>query len=62
VLFSVQVSLIFVVVCVRLINLTFAMGNQNLWIVVLTGCLGYILPNPKLKISPLDSKTPTTLS
>jgi hypothetical protein len=51
VLFIFQVILIFVVVCVSLINLTLQWGNQNLWIVVLTGSLGYIMPNPKLKLS-----------
>ena len=51
VLFIFQVILIFVVVCVSLINLTLQWGNQNLWTVVLTGSLGYIMPNPKLKLS-----------
>jgi hypothetical protein len=51
VLFIFQVILIFVVVCVSLINLTLQWGNQNLWIVVLTGSLGYIMPNSKLKLS-----------
>ena len=50
VLFSFQVLLIFIVVCVSLLNLTFQWGNQNLWTVILTGSLGYIMPNPKLKI------------
>jgi hypothetical protein len=51
VLFTFQVLLIFVVVCVSLMNLSLQWGNQNLWTVVLTGSLGYIMPNPKLKIS-----------
>jgi len=50
ILFSVQVALIFVVVCTSLINLTFGYGNQNLWTVVLTSSLGYVMPNPKIKI------------
>lgn len=49
ILFICQVLLIFVVVCVSLINLSFQWGNQNLWTVVLTGSLGYIMPNPKIK-------------
>jgi hypothetical protein len=32
-------------------NLSLQWGNQNLWTVVLTGSLGYIMPNPKLKLS-----------
>lgn len=48
-LFAFQVLLIFIVVCVSLLNLTFQWGNLNLWTVILTGSLGYIMPNPKLK-------------
>jgi hypothetical protein len=48
-LFFFQVVLIFIVVCVSLLNLTYQWGNQNLWTVILTGSLGYIMPNPKLK-------------
>ncbi len=51
VLFVFQVLLIFIVVCVSLMNLSLQWGNQNLWTVVLTGSLGYIMPNPKLKLS-----------
>ncbi len=50
VLFTVQVILIFVVVCVSLVNLSMEWGNQNLWTVVLTGSLGYLMPNPKIKV------------
>jgi len=49
-LFTVQVSLIAIVVCVSLINLTFQWGDVNLWTLLLTSLLGYIMPNPKLKI------------
>lgn len=50
VLFAAQIGLIFVVVVTALINLSLKNGNQNLWMIVLTSCLGYILPNPKLKV------------
>lgn len=49
ILFAFQVLLIFIVVCVSLLNLTFQWGNLNLWTVILTGSLGYIMPNPKLR-------------
>ena len=49
ILFAFQVLIIFIVVCASLFNLTFEKGNQNLWTVILTGSLGYIMPNPKLK-------------
>ena len=48
-LFSVQISIIFIVVCVSLMNLTMQWGNVNMWTVILTGSLGYIMPNPRLK-------------
>lgn len=48
-LFFFQVALIFIVVCVSLLNLTYQWGNVNMWTVILTGSLGYIMPNPKLK-------------
>ena len=55
ILFTVQVVIIFVVVCTSLLNLTLGYGNQNLWTVVLTSSLGYVMPNPKIKIQ--DIKT-----
>lgn len=59
ILFTVQVALIFVVVCTSLFNLTLGYGNQNLWTVVLTSSLGYVMPNPKIKIDQIvkDNKT-----
>ena len=45
----IKVLLIFIIVCVSLLNLTLQWGNQNLWIGILSGTVGYIIPNPKLK-------------
>ena len=56
ILFGVQVSVIFIVICTSLINLTFDNGNKNLWTVILTSSLGYILPNPRIKIESEDKK------
>jgi uncharacterized membrane protein len=56
ILFSVQVALIFVIVCTSLINLTLGYANQNLWTVVLTSSLGYVMPNPKVKIDEVMKK------
>jgi hypothetical protein len=60
VLFTFQIALIFVVACVSLLNLTNQWGNQNLWTVILTGSLGYIMPNPKLKIGNSNDKQLST--
>ena len=49
ILFSVQVVTIFVVVCVSLANLTLYDKNIELWIMMITSSLGYLMPNPKFK-------------
>ena len=51
VVFSAQVLLLFIVVITSLVNLTLNYGNTNLWTMVLTSCLGYMLPHPRLKSS-----------
>lgn len=59
-LFAAQIILIFIVVCTSLINLTLQIGNQQLFTVVLTGTLGYLLPNPKLKVfTPKNKDVPS---
>ena len=55
-LFTSQVSLVFVVVCVSLLNLTFQWGSSNLWMAILTSSLAYIMPNPKLKAANTSGK------
>lgn len=55
ILFTVQIAIIFIVVCTSLFNLTVGYGNQNLWTVVLTSLLGYIMPNPKINIEDIKS-------
>ena len=52
VLFLVQNSLIFIVVCVSLMNLSINVGHYNLWTLLLTSTLGYIMPNPRIKLIP----------
>ena len=49
-LFSTQIIAILIVIFVSLINLTFEWGNQNLWTLMLTASLGYVMPNPKMDI------------
>jgi hypothetical protein len=57
VLFICQVVVIFIVVCVSLLNLSLQWGNQQLWTVILTSCLGYIMPNPRLKLVDKEIQT-----
>jgi hypothetical protein len=44
-----QISVIFIVMIVSLYNLSFKTGDDSLWTALLTSCLGYMLPNPKMK-------------
>ena len=44
-----QVTLIYIVVIACVINLTLWDVNVSLWASLLSGCIGYILPSPKLK-------------
>lgn len=50
VMFITQTVFLFVVVVTSLVNLTINNGNTNLWTMVLTSCLGYMMPNPRFKV------------
>ena len=50
ILFVFQLIVILIVICVSIFNLTFNTGDQNLWIALLSSNIGYLLPNPKLKL------------
>ena len=49
IIFIAQVVLLFIVVITSLVNLTVGNENTNLWTMVLTSCLGYMMPNPRFK-------------
>ena len=49
ILFAVQVTVIFIVICTCIVNLTVGNGNKTLWTVILSSSLGYILPNPRIE-------------
>lgn len=49
-----QIVLIFMVMITALYNLSTKSGDDSLWTALLTSCLGYILPNPKLKTVKLN--------
>ena len=46
-----QVIILYIVVCLCLFNLTTGRGDSNLWSALLSGSLGYLLPNPTIKTS-----------
>jgi len=55
-IYPVHVILIFGLIAASLLNLTMGWGNQNLWITVLTGSVGFIIPAPMLSIKREDIK------
>lgn len=54
ILFMGQLFLIITTVVVSLVNLTLNTSNKILWTMLLSSCLGYIMPNPKLKYVEID--------
>ena len=48
IVFFAQVILVYVVVITSLVNISIG-SPQEFWIVLLTSCLGYLMPNPSLK-------------
>lgn len=49
--FIAQIFLIFIIVIVSLINLCLSRPDRELWLLLLSSSIGYILPNPSLKFS-----------
>jgi hypothetical protein len=51
IVFGTQVLLIYIIVVTSIVNLSLkgSEGASKIWIILLSSCLGYILPNPKLK-------------
>ena len=48
VVYFTQVVLIFTVIITCIVNLSRGQGDSNLWTCLLSSCLGYLLPNPKI--------------
>ena len=44
-----QIILIYIIIITCIINLSLKNGDSNLWTALLSSCIGYILPSPKLK-------------
>jgi len=58
--FIAQIFLIYLVSAVALVNLTLNHGEGQLWTVLLSSSVGYLLPSPSLKPKgyPVDLDTP----
>lgn len=50
IVFVSQMIVIFSVVVASIYNLTVTTTRPNLWVALLSSSLGYVLPNPKLKV------------
>jgi hypothetical protein len=46
--FYTQIVVVLTVVIASIINLSLKQEPTTLWIMLLTSCVGYVLPNPKL--------------
>ena len=55
IVFAVQTIIVFIVILAAIVNLSINSHddpNSKLWIMLLSGCVGYYLPNPSIKIVP----------
>ena len=48
IVFLCQMMLIYTITRVALINLSRGIDPSNLWVALLSSCLGYVLPNPTI--------------
>jgi hypothetical protein len=44
-----QMIIVYIIIIVSIINLSLQNGSSELWISLLSSCIGYALPSPKLK-------------
>ena len=44
-----QMIIVYIIIITSIVNLSLQNGSTELWISLLSSCIGYALPNPKLK-------------
>lgn len=49
VVYFTQIILIYIIILTCILNLSLKNGDSNLWTALLSSCIGYVLPSPKLK-------------
>ena len=52
-----QIIIIYIIILTCIINLSLKNGDSNLWTALLSSCIGYILPAPKIKESKKVNET-----
>lgn len=48
--YLIQVFVIITIIVISTINITLYKNTDKIWIVLLSSCLGYLMPEPKYKI------------
>ena len=49
VVFFTQVLLVYIIVLSSIVNICLQFGDQNIWVILLSSGVGYMLPSPSLK-------------
>ena len=49
--FYLKFSVPFLIICTSLFNITFNMGNKDLWVLLLCTCMAYLMPGPEVRKS-----------
>ena len=49
IVFFCQVILVYIIVISSIVNISLGIGDQNIWIILLSSGLGYLLPSPSIK-------------
>ena len=44
-----QMIIVYIIIITAIVNLSIKNGSTELWVSLLSSCIGYALPNPKLK-------------
>lgn len=60
IVFFAQVIMVYIVIIACLVNLSIGNGEGKLWTALLSVCLGFLLPNPKLKKTHMLGKIGST--
>ena len=51
IVFFFQIFVVYCVIGAAITNLSLQQGDKQLWTILLSSCIGYLLPNPSLKFS-----------
>lgn len=52
-----HLSIIFILILASLLNLSLGLGEKNLWISILTGAIGCVIPTPEFLFKKFEKAT-----